>query len=147
MNRDELYMKRCIELAAQGLGAVAPNPMVGCVIVCNDTIVAQGYHRLYGEAHAEVDAIHQLPLSADPKNSTLYVNLEPCSHQGKTPPCADLIVSKQFKKVVIGTTDTNPLVAGKGIEKLKTAGIEVIAGVLSDECRELNKRFFTYHEK
>lgn len=144
---DELYMKRCLELALGGLGAVAPNPMVGCVIVCDDKIVAEGWHERYGEAHAEVNAIRKLSADMDPASCTLYVNLEPCSHHGKTPPCADLIISKHFKKVVIGSMDPNPLVAGKGIEKLRAAGIEVESGVREADCRELNKRFLTFHEK
>ena len=139
-------MQRCLELAAKGLGAVAPNPMVGCVIVCDDEIVAEGYHEQYGSAHAEPNAIKQ--VSDDIlKKSTLYVTLEPCSHHGKTPPCADLIISKGIKKVVVGNLDSNPLVSGKGIQKLKDAGIDVEYGVLDKECRELNKRFFTFHEK
>lgn len=139
-------MQRCLQIAAKGLGNVAPNPMVGCVIVCNNQIIAEGYHEQYGCAHAEPNAIKQVSdelLS----ESTLYVTLEPCSHYGKTPPCADLIISKGIKKVVVGNLDTNPLVSGKGIQKLKDAGIEVEYGVLDKECRALNKRFFTFHEK
>ena len=139
-------MTRCLELATKGLGHVAPNPMVGCVVVSDDKIIAEGFHERYGEAHAEPNAIN----SADDellKKSTLYVTLEPCSHFGKTPPCADLIIRKGIKKVVIGSLDPNPLVAGKGIQKLKEAGIEVVQGILDKECRELNKRFFTFHEK
>lgn len=139
-------MLRCLELAAQGLGNVAPNPFVGCVIVHNDKIIAEGYHEKFGGPHAEPNAIKQVE-DALLKECTLYVNLEPCSHQGKTPPCADLIISKGIKKVVVGNLDSNPLVAGKGIEKLKAAGIEVEHGVLEKACRELNKRFFTFHEK
>ncbi len=139
-------MKRCLELAAKGLGHVAPNPMVGCVIVYNDHIIAEGYHEQFGSAHAEPNAIKQVEDDLL-KKSTLYVNLEPCSHFGKTPPCADLIISKGIKKVVVGNLDPNPLVAGKGIQKLKDAGIEVVQGILDKECRELNKRFFTFHEK
>lgn len=139
-------MQRCLELAEKGLGHVAPNPMVGCVIVCDNEIVAEGYHELYGSAHAEPNAIKQVS-DAILKKSTLYVTLEPCSHFGKTPPCADLIISKGIKKVVVGNLDSNPLVAGKGIQKLKDAGIDVEFGVLDKECRELNKRFFTFHEK
>jgi diaminohydroxyphosphoribosylaminopyrimidine deaminase/5-amino-6-(5-phosphoribosylamino)uracil reductase len=140
-------MKRCFELALKGLGQVAPNPMVGCVIVKGDKIIAEGYHQKFGESHAEVNAINSLEEGFDLTDCTLYVNLEPCSHHGKTPPCSDLIISKKFKKVVIGNMDSNPLVAGKGIEKLKNAGIEVEAGILEKEGRELNKRFFTFHEK
>ena len=139
-------MKRALELASKGLGQVAPNPMVGCVIVCNNQIIAEGYHEQYGSAHAEPNAIKQVNDELL-KQSTLYVTLEPCSHFGKTPPCADLIISKRFKKVVVGNLDTNPLVSGKGIQKLKDAGIEVVYGVLDRECRALNKRFFIFHEK
>ncbi len=140
-------MKRCFELALKGLGHVAPNPMVGCVIVKDGQIIAEGYHKEYGKAHAEVNAINGLGPGFDFSDCTLYVNLEPCSHQGKTPPCSDLLVTKKFKKVVICNTDTNPLVGGKGIERLKKAGIEVESGILEQEGRELNKRFFTFHEK
>lgn len=140
-------MKRCHELALNGLGFVAPNPLVGCVIVKEEQIIAEGWHKKYGEAHAEVNAVRSLPADFDFSTCVLYVNLEPCSHHGKTPPCSDLIIEKKFRKVVIGNLDTNPLVAGKGIEKLKKAGIEVISGVLEKEGRELNKRFFTFHEK
>lgn len=139
-------MQRCLELAIKGLGNVAPNPMVGCVIVCDDEIVAEGYHEQYGSGHAEPNAIKQVSDHIL-KRSTLYVTLEPCSHQGKTPPCADLIISKGIKKVIVGNLDSNPLVSGRGIQKLQDAGIEVEYGVLDKECRELNKRFFTFHEK
>lgn len=141
------YMQKALQLASKGLGNVAPNPMVGCVIVKKDKIIAEGHHQKFGEAHAEVNAINSLPSDFDFSDCTLYVNLEPCSHRGKTPPCSDLIVSKKIKKVVICNTDTNPLVGGKGIEKLKKAGIEVETGILEKEGRELNKRFFTFHEK
>lgn len=134
-------------LAAKGLGNVAPNPMVGCVIVHEGHVIGEGYHMQFGGPHAEVNAINSVAdISLLPK-STVYVSLEPCSHHGKTPPCSDLLVKYNVKKVVIGCLDTNPLVAGKGIEKLTQSGIEVVTGVLKDECRELNKRFFTYHEK
>jgi diaminohydroxyphosphoribosylaminopyrimidine deaminase / 5-amino-6-(5-phosphoribosylamino)uracil reductase len=147
MSINEKYMFRCLELAEKGLGWVAPNPLVGCVIVKDERIIAEGYHEKYGEPHAEVNAVTTLPPDFDFRDCTLYVNLEPCSHFGKTPPCADLIVSRKFKKVVIGNLDTNPLVSGKGIEKLRNAGIEVEHGILDADCRELNKRFFTFHEK
>lgn len=143
---NETYMKRALELASKGLGHVAPNPMVGCVIVHNNQIIAEGYHEQYGSAHAEPNAIKKVSDELL-KESTLYVTLEPCSHFGKTPPCADLIISKGIKKVVVGNLDTNPLVSGKGIQKLKDAGIEVEHGILDKECRALNKRFFTFHEK
>jgi diaminohydroxyphosphoribosylaminopyrimidine deaminase/5-amino-6-(5-phosphoribosylamino)uracil reductase len=147
LNTDEKYMMRALALAEKGLGYVAPNPMVGCVIVQNGKIISEGYHEKFGEPHAEVNAITKLAPDFDFTDCTLYVNLEPCSHFGKTPPCADLIVSKRFKKVVVGNLDTNPLVSGKGIEKLKHATIQVEYGILDKECRELNKRFFTFHEK
>jgi diaminohydroxyphosphoribosylaminopyrimidine deaminase/5-amino-6-(5-phosphoribosylamino)uracil reductase len=140
-------MKRCLLLAAKGLGKVAPNPMVGCVIIHNNQVIGEGYHEQFGHPHAEVNAINSV---ADPSllpESTLVVNLEPCSHHGKTPPCADLIIQKKIKKVVIGCTDPFPQVAGGGIKKLKKAGVEVVTDVLLEECRELNKRFFTFHEK
>lgn len=147
MNLSEEYIKRCFELAQKGFGKAAPNPLVGCIITRGNSVVAEGYHEEYGKAHAEVNAINALSNDFDFRDCTLYVNLEPCSHHGKTPPCTDLIISKKFKKVVICNTDTNPLVGGKGIEKLKKAGIEVETGVLEKEGRELNKRFFTFHEK
>ncbi|MDO8998795.1 MAG: bifunctional diaminohydroxyphosphoribosylaminopyrimidine deaminase/5-amino-6-(5-phosphoribosylamino)uracil reductase RibD [Bacteroidota bacterium] len=141
------YMHEAIELAKKGLGAVAPNPMVGCVIVYNDAIVASGYHQNYGEAHAEVNAINNLSSDINPADCTLYVTLEPCSHFGKTPPCADLIIEKGFKQVMVCNLDVNPLVAGKGVEKLKNAGLVVTTGVLEQEGKLLNKRFFTFYEK
>jgi len=142
-----LYMQRALDLAKLGWPNVAPNPMVGCVIVKDDKIVAEGYHQKYGEAHAEVNAIKNIGKDIQPGDCTLYVTLEPCSHFGKTPPCSDLIISKGFKKVVVCNSDPNPLVGGQGIEKLRNAGIEVITGVLEKEGWELNKRFFTFHEK
>ena len=146
MHNHETYMLRCIELAKKGMGHVAPNPLVGCVIVHNETIISEGFHSKYGSEHAEPNAINKVDHHIL-KDCTLYVNLEPCSHYGRTPPCADLIISKGIKKVVVGNLDVNPLVAGKGIKKLQDAGIEVIHGVLDDQCKELNKRFFTFHEK
>ena len=143
----EKHIKHCFQLAEKGLGQVSPNPMVGCVLVVNDTIIGEGFHQMYGEAHAEVNAIKSVKDSSLITKATLYVNLEPCSHQGKTPPCADFIIQQGIKKVVISNTDSNPLVAGKGIAKLKEAGIEVITGVLEEEGKNLNKRFFTFHEK
>lgn len=139
-------MQRCLDLAIKGFGRVSPNPMVGCVIVCNDTIIAEGYHEQYGLAHAEPNAINQVSDKLL-KQCTLYVTLEPCSHYGKTPPCADQIISKGIKTVFIGNLDSNPLVSGKGVQKLKDAGIVVSHGVLEAECYELNKRFFTFHKK
>ncbi len=140
-------MKHCLDLAVKGLGNVAPNPMVGCVIVCDGNIIGEGYHEKYGEAHAEVNAIRSVENKDLLKKSTLYVNLEPCSHFGKTPPCVDLIIEHKIPFVVIGNVDTNSLVAGKGIKKLIEAGVDVKIGILEDECKKLNKRFFTYHEK
>ncbi|GAB4127145.1 MAG: bifunctional diaminohydroxyphosphoribosylaminopyrimidine deaminase/5-amino-6-(5-phosphoribosylamino)uracil reductase RibD [Raineya sp.] len=143
----ESYMQRALQLASLGRGKVAPNPMVGCVIVHQDSIIGEGWHKEYGKAHAEVNAIDSVSNPDLLQISTLYVTLEPCSHFGKTPPCADLLVSKNLKKVVIACTDSNPLVAGKGIRKLQEAGIQVEVGMLEQEARQLNKRFFTFMEK
>ncbi|WP_367867422.1 bifunctional diaminohydroxyphosphoribosylaminopyrimidine deaminase/5-amino-6-(5-phosphoribosylamino)uracil reductase RibD [Pedobacter sp. WC2423] len=146
---DELYMKRCLELAEMGNGQVSPNPLVGCVIVSGGKIIGEGYHQKYGQAHAEVNAIRSVTDRYGEqavellKNAVAYVSLEPCAHFGKTPPCADLLIRHQLKKVVIGNRDPFPDVDGKGIEKLKNAGIEVVSGVLEDECFEVNRRFFT----
>jgi len=142
----DLYMHRCLQLAELGVGYVAPNPMVGAVLVCNDKIIGEGYHHRYGDAHAEPNALNSVKEVELLGQSTLYVSLEPCSHYGKTPPCADLIVLSGIPRVVIGTLDPNPKVAGKGVEKLRNAGVEVIVGVLETECRELNKRFFIFQE-
>jgi len=149
MTTDEKYMFRCIELAHKGAGLVAPNPMVGAVLVQDDRIIGEGWHQRYGEAHAEVGAIGQATQSGltNGQISTLFVSLEPCAHFGKTPPCADLIIRTGIPKVVIGCRDPFEAVNGKGIEKLKAAGIEVVEGLLEKECRELNKRFFTFHEQ
>ena len=140
-------MMRCIELAKMGAGHVSPNPMVGCVIVNDNKIIGEGYHRKYGEAHAEVNAINSVASQEALKRSTIYVSLEPCAHFGLTPPCSDLIIEKQIPRVVIGSIDPFAKVAGKGIEKLMHAGIDVKVGILAAECAELNKRFFTFHEK
>ncbi|RZK80448.1 MAG: bifunctional diaminohydroxyphosphoribosylaminopyrimidine deaminase/5-amino-6-(5-phosphoribosylamino)uracil reductase RibD [Pedobacter sp.] len=146
---DEQYMQRCLDLAEMGMGAVSPNPMVGCVIVHENLIIGEGYHQRFGEAHAEVNAINNVlskfgDLAADIlSNATVYVNLEPCSHFGKTPPCADMLVRHKVKRVVIGNTDPFADVNGQGIEKLKTAGVQVTTGVLEDNCTFLNRRFFT----
>ncbi len=140
-------MARCLELAAKGLGVTAPNPMVGCVIVCEDRIIGEGYHRAWGEAHAEVNAIASVNDPGLLADSTLYVNLEPCSHFGKTPPCSVLINESKIPRVVIGTSDPNPLVGGKGIRQMKQKGLDLKTGVLEKECLELNKRFFTFHRK
>ena len=141
------FMQRGLQLARLGAGAVSPNPMVGCVIVHDNKIVGEGYHQKYGEAHAEVNAINAVLDKSILSESDVYVTLEPCSHFGKTPPCADLLIKHQVKKVIICNNDPNPLVAGQGIEKLRQAGIEVEFGLLEQEGRELNKRFFTYIEK
>lgn len=138
-------MKRCLDLAKNGLGQTYPNPMVGCVIVYQDRIIAEGWHQRAGEAHAEVNAINQIENNSLIRHATLYVSLEPCSHYGKTPPCADLIIDKGFKKIVIGSIDPFAKVKGKGIQKLMANGCEVVLGVLEDECLDLNKRFITFH--
>ncbi|WP_316821980.1 bifunctional diaminohydroxyphosphoribosylaminopyrimidine deaminase/5-amino-6-(5-phosphoribosylamino)uracil reductase RibD [Pedobacter gandavensis] len=147
---DELYIKRCLELAILGAGKVSPNPMVGCVIVADGLIIGEGYHQKIGEAHAEVNAIKavfskygELKAAALLKKATAYVSLEPCAHFGKTPPCADLLIKHQLKRVVIGNRDPFAAVDGKGITKLKNAGINVVSGVLDEECAYLNRRFFT----
>jgi diaminohydroxyphosphoribosylaminopyrimidine deaminase / 5-amino-6-(5-phosphoribosylamino)uracil reductase len=150
MNIHEQYMLRCIQLAQQGAGFTAPNPMVGAVLVCNHEIIGEGYHERYGEAHAEVNCINQAIQNGQTnklQHSVLYVSLEPCAHFGKTPPCADLIIKHQIPKVVIGCRDPFKEVDGKGIEKLLAAGVKVTVDVLEAECRELNKRFFTFHQK
>lgn len=147
MSAHEFYMKRCIDLAKNGLGMVAPNPMVGSVIVHEGNIIGEGFHQIFGHAHAEVNAINSVKDKALLKNATLYVSLEPCSHFGKTPPCANLIIENEIPEVIIGCVDTFSEVSGKGIEKLKNSGINVSTGVLEKKCRDLNKRFFTFHEK
>ncbi|MEO8720306.1 MAG: bifunctional diaminohydroxyphosphoribosylaminopyrimidine deaminase/5-amino-6-(5-phosphoribosylamino)uracil reductase RibD [Ginsengibacter sp.] len=149
MSNDEKYMNRCLQLAKMGAGMVAPNPMVGAVLVYENKIISEGYHQKFGEAHAEVNCIN----NTDEKDksliekSTLYVSLEPCAHHGKTPPCTNLIIKKKIKKVVVGCQDSYKEVDGKGIQKLRSAGIEVVTGILETECKELNKRFFTFHQK
>lgn len=144
---DNKYIKRCFELAAKGLGSVSPNPLVGSVIVYNDKIIGEGYHHKCGEVHAEVNAINSVKDKSLLKFSTLYVNLEPCAHYGKTPPCAVRIIDENIGKVVISNIDTFDQVAGKGIQMLKNAGVEVVISVLEEEGRWLNRRFFTFHEK
>lgn len=144
---DERFMHRALQLAAAGKGNVSPNPLVGCVIVHNGSVIGEGYHQQYGGPHAEVHAVQQVADETLLPLSTVYVTLEPCSHFGKTPPCADLLISKKVGRVVIANLDTNPLVAGNGIKKLREAGIEVVTGVLDKEGRALNKRFFTFIEK
>lgn len=147
MNIDTRYMYRCLELALKGAGRVAPNPMVGAVLVYEDRIIGEGWHRQYGQAHAEVNCINAVKEEDSPfiSSSTLYVSLEPCAHFGKTPPCADLIIEKKIPHVVIGCRDPFKEVDGKGIEKLKAAGVDVEFGILENECKELNKRFFVFH--
>lgn len=147
MQNHEQYMRRCFQLALLGKGTVAPNPLVGSVIVYKDKIIGEGYHMKYGEAHAEVNAVKSVSDMSLLTDSTLYVNLEPCAHHGKTPPCADLIVANKIPRVVIGCVDSFSEVSGKGIEKLRAAGIDVTVGILEKESRELNQRFFTFHEK
>jgi diaminohydroxyphosphoribosylaminopyrimidine deaminase / 5-amino-6-(5-phosphoribosylamino)uracil reductase len=152
MTQHEKYMQRCIELAKLGAGNVSPNPMVGAVVVHEGNIIGEGYHQQYGQAHAEVNAINQVLSAFDDaeellKNSTIYVSLEPCAHYGKTPPCADLIIKHRIPKVIVGCRDPFDQVNGKGIEKLKDAGVEVLSVILEEECQWLNRRFFTRVQK
>lgn len=140
-------MTRALELAALGKGRVSPNPLVGCVIVHEGKIIGEGWHQKYGEAHAEINAVASVVNKELLKDATLFVNLEPCSHHGKTPPCADMLIHHKVKKVVIANVDSNPLVAGNGIKKLRAAEIEVVTGVKQKEGRALNRRFFTFIEK
>lgn len=147
VNTHEKYIRRCIALAKNGLGTTYPNPLVGSVIVYEDKIIGEGWHKKSGEPHAEVNAVNSVKDKSLLKKATIYVSLEPCSHFGKTPPCSDLIIKNKIPKVVIGTVDPNVKVAGNGIKKLMEAGIQVIVGILEDECNELNKRFFTFHKK
>lgn len=147
MNKDEKYIQRCIELASNGLGYTYPNPLVGSVIVHKEKIIGEGWHRKAGESHAEINAINSVKDSSVLKESEIYVSLEPCSHFGRTPPCALKIIELQFKKVIIGTLDPNPKVNGKGLYIIRKAGIEAKAGILENECKELNRRFNTFHLK
>ena len=147
MDNHEQYIARCIELAKNGFGTTYPNPMVGSVIVYNGEIIGEGWHQKAGEPHAEVNAIHSVKNPSLLDKATIYVSLEPCSHFGKTPPCCDLIIKNKIPNVVIGTVDSNIKVAGNGIKRLHEAGINVVVGVLEKECYELNRRFFTFHEK
>jgi diaminohydroxyphosphoribosylaminopyrimidine deaminase/5-amino-6-(5-phosphoribosylamino)uracil reductase len=140
-------MTRCLELARHGTGRVAPNPLVGAVIVLEDKILGEGYHQAYGGPHAEVNAIASVRDKSLLSKCTIYVSLEPCAHHGKTPPCADLLAKHSFNRAVIGCTDSFSEVSGKGIERLKSAGIDVTLGVLESKCREINRHFFTFHEK
>ena len=143
----ESFMQRCVDLAYLGQGNASPNPMVGCVIVKNGLIIGEGYHAEYGGKHAEINAIESVIDQKEIENSTVYISLEPCVHHGKTPPCINELISRKIKMAVIGSRDSNPIVGGKGIESLKRVGIEVIENILNEECRKLNKRFFTFHEK
>ena len=143
----ESFMQRCVDLAYLGQGNVSPNPMVGCVIVKNGLIIGEGYHSEYGGKHAEIKAIESVIDQKEIENSTVYISLEPCVHHGKTPPCVHELINRKIKTAVIGSRDSNPIVGGKGIESLKRVGIEVIENILEEECRKLNKRFFTFHEK
>ena len=147
MNIHEKYIKRCINLAENGFGTTFPNPMVGSVIVYENQIIGEGWHKKAGEPHAEVNAIRSVKDKSLLKKATIYVSLEPCSHFGKTPPCCDLIIEHQIPNVVVGTVDPNEKVAGNGIKKLIAAGANVTVGVLEKECNELNKRFFTFHQQ
>jgi len=149
MHTSEAYMQRCIELAMKGAGHVSPNPMVGAVLVAGERIIGEGWHREYGQAHAEVNCIGSV-APADRhlvSQSTLFVSLEPCAHFGRTPPCADLIVQHRIPKVVVGCTDTFSQVSGRGIARLQAAGVDVVTGVLEQGCRYLNRRFFTRQER
>jgi diaminohydroxyphosphoribosylaminopyrimidine deaminase / 5-amino-6-(5-phosphoribosylamino)uracil reductase len=147
MTPDELLMTRALELAGLGIGHVSPNPRVGCVILKDGNIIGEGWHHKYGEAHAEVNALNSISDKSLIEGSTVYVNLEPCSHFGKTPPCADTLIKHKVRKVIIANVDSNPLVAGNGVKKLQEAGVEVLTGVCEKEGRNMNKRFFTYHER
>jgi len=147
VNIHEKYIKRCIQLAKNGLGATYPNPLVGSVVVVNNVIIGEGWHKKAGKPHAEVYAINAVKDKSLLKKATIYVSLEPCSHYGKTPPCANLIVENKIKNVVIGVTDFNSKVNGEGIAYLKNNGCNVLVGILEAECKQLNKRFFTFHSK
>ena len=144
---DKKYISRCLQLARNGIGSTSPNPMVGAVIVCDGKIIGEGYHIRCGEPHAEVNAVRSVCDESLLKRSTIYVSLEPCSHYGKTPPCADLIINSGIPRVVIATTDNNAMVSGRGIERMRAAGIDVKVGVCAEEAFALNKAFFTYHGK
>lgn len=149
MNSSELYINRCLEIAKNGLASASPNPCVGAVLVYNDKIIGEGFTSAFGGAHAEVNCIKSVALENQKyiSEATLYVSLEPCSHQGKTPACSLLIIEKNIKNVVVGSLDPNPLVAGNGIKMLKDKGIQVTFGILEKECIEANKRFYTFHQK
>ena len=146
-NIDEFYINRCLQIAKNGLGTTRPNPMVGACIVYDGKIIGEGFTSTYGDNHAEVNAIDAVKDKTQLPKSTLYVTLEPCSHFGKTPPCSDLIIEYKIPKVIIGCVDDNPMVGGKGIEKLRAAGCNVVVGVLENKCKSHHKRFFTFHHK
>src|SRR6202163_4514192 len=147
LNIEETYMHRCLDLARLGEGYTAPNPMVGAVLVHDNKIIGEGYHELFGQNHAEVNCIHSVKKEDESKieKAVLYVSLEPCTHHGKTPPCTDLILKKKIPRVVVGCRDPFREVNGRGIERLKAAGVEVLTAVLEAECISLNKRFFVFH--
>ena len=147
MHIHDPYIKRCLQIAKNGLGTTRPNPMVGAIIVYNNSIIGEGFTSAYGKNHAEVNAINAVKDKSLLHKSTLYVTLEPCSHFGKTPPCSDVIITHSIPRVVIGCIDDNPEVAGKGIAKLKASGCDVIVGVLEEACKNHHKRFFTFHNK
>lgn len=148
-SEDEKYMRRCLQLAANGIQGARPNPMVGAVLVANDRIIGEGYHVRCGEGHAEVNAFASVKPEDESllKDATIYVSLEPCAHYGKTPPCAELIIRKGVKRVVVGCIDPFAKVQGRGVQMIREAGIDVTVGVLEQECQWLNRRFFTYHSK
>lgn len=147
MEDHNYFMQKCIDLAKKGIGNVSPNPLVGSILVYNGKIVGKGYHDKYGNQHAEVNAINSIKDKSILKNSILYVNLEPCSHYGKNPPCSDFIIKHNIPKVIIGCVDTFSKVNGNGIKRLINSGVDINIGILENKCRELNKRFFTFHEK
>ncbi|MBO3117343.1 bifunctional diaminohydroxyphosphoribosylaminopyrimidine deaminase/5-amino-6-(5-phosphoribosylamino)uracil reductase RibD [Winogradskyella sp. DF17] len=147
MTQDEKYIHRCLQIGTNGLGSTRPNPMVGSVIVLNNEIIGEGFTSPYGGPHAEVNAINSVKYKDALEKATLYVTLEPCSHFGKTPPCSDLILEKRIPRIVIGCMDDNPTVAGRGIEKLKSAGCDVMVGILNEECKKHHRRFFTFVNK
>ena len=147
LDKEILWMQRALDLAIMGSGFVAPNPLVGCVIVKDERIIGEGYHQNYGEAHAEVNAVNSLVNPLDIIGASVYVNLEPCSHHGKTPPCAELLIKSKVKRVIICNMDPNPIVAGEGIAKLKVAGIEVEVGLLAEKGEELNRKFFYFQRE
>lgn len=147
MNIDEQYMQRCLQLARMAEGYTSPNPMVGAVVVCDGVIIGEGYHRQCGQAHAEVNAIASVRDKSLLSRSTIYVSLEPCSHHGKTPPCCDLIIASRIPRVVIGCLDPFPQVSGRGVNRLREHGIEVITNILQEECMWLNRKFMTFQQK